>query len=54
MKKDKETTLKEFAGANDKLRQSSEEMTIKIRTLSDKANEKYKILQEGTERLTKK
>jgi hypothetical protein len=29
-------------------------MEIKIKQLSDKANEKYKILKEGTERLTKK
>jgi hypothetical protein len=29
-------------------------MESKIKVLSDKANEKYKILREGTERLTKK
>ncbi len=29
-------------------------METKIKVLSDKANEKYKILREGTERLTKK
>lgn len=54
LRKDKDSTIKEFHGANEKLVESTREMEIKIKQLSDKANEKYKILKEGTERLTKK
>lgn len=54
LRKDKESTIKEFTGANEKLIESAKEMEVKIKMLTEKANEKYKILREGTDRLTKK
>jgi prefoldin subunit 5 len=54
LRKDKDSTIKEFTGANEKLIESSKEMESKIKLLTEKANEKYKILREGTDRLTKK
>ena len=54
LKKDKESTIKEFTEANNKLGESAKDMEQKIKLYSDKANEKYRILREGTEKLTKK
>lgn len=54
LKKDKESTIKEFGEANAKLAESAKDMESKIKVFSDKANEKYRILREGTEKLTKK
>lgn len=54
LRKDKDSTIREFHGANEKLTESAKEMEAKIKVLTEKANEKYKILREGTDRLTKK
>ena len=54
LKKDKDSTIKEFTEANNKLGESAKDMEQKIKLYSDKANEKYRVLREGTEKLTKK
>ena len=46
--------MKDFSEANSKLIESSKDMETKIKVYSDKANEKYRVLREGTEKLTKK
>ena len=54
LNQDKDSTIKEFTGANEKLSESAKDMEGKIKMLTEKANEKYKILKEGTDKLTKK
>ena len=46
--------MKDFNEANSKLGESAKDMETKIKVYSDKANEKYRVLREGTEKLTKK
>jgi hypothetical protein len=48
LRRDKDSTIKEFHGANEKLIESTRDMETKIKQLSEKANEKYKVLREGT------
>lgn len=51
LKRNKDETIKEFVGANDLLIESSKEMEKNQKVYVDRANEKYKLLKEGTDKL---
>ncbi len=54
MRRNKEDTIKEIASASVKLEESCKDMEKNQKLFADKANEKYKVLKEGMEKLMKR
>jgi hypothetical protein len=54
LRRNKEDTIKEIASASVKLEESCKDMEKNQKLFADKANEKYKVLKEGMEKLMKR
>ncbi len=54
LRRNKDNTIKEIAMASEKLQESCKDMEKNQKLFADKANEKYKVLKEGMEKLMKR